>query len=185
MCRQSAGTPPGYSRLSGFEGLRPWSAGKSSPPVDGGSRARRGFFSIPFYSPGSDFIAFANTFLSDIIRRDLTGKGYRFRAFLYDRIFKSFFYGQASVYRNQYPLFGHHQVMPVKVLWGLPDLLVADRIRLHARPALSPVHVPAAHVQAAETEPTESLHAGLLPSMASVDPVLRGHRGDRHDANGG
>ena len=82
-----------------------------------GLTGESGFFLDPFYSPGSDFIAFSNTFLSDLIHRDLSGKGIRFRSFLYDRILKRFFYGQASVYQDQYHLFGNQQIMPVKVAW--------------------------------------------------------------------
>lgn len=86
-------------------------------PARWGITGEAGFFLDPFYSPGSDFIAFANTLLTDLIRRDLAGKGYRIRAMIYDRIFKKFYRGTASVYQDQYQLFGNHQVMSVKVLW--------------------------------------------------------------------
>lgn len=76
-----------------------------------------GFFHDPFYSPGSDFIAFANTLLCDLIHRDLTGRGHRIRAFAYDRIFKRFYHGTTVAYLDQYQLFGNHQIMPVKILW--------------------------------------------------------------------
>jgi hypothetical protein len=82
-----------------------------------GITGEAGFFHDPFYSPGSDFIAFANTFLADLIRRDLTGKGFRARAISYDRIFKRFYYGTATVYQDQYRMFGNSTVMPVKILW--------------------------------------------------------------------
>ena len=82
-----------------------------------GITGEAGFFHDPFYSPGSDFIAFANTFLTDLIQRDLAGKGFRARAFAYDRIYKRFFYGTSTVYQDQYQLFGNPTVMPVKILW--------------------------------------------------------------------
>ena len=82
-----------------------------------GITGEAGFFHDPFYSPGSDFIAFANTFLVDVIRRDLSGQGYRIRAFTYDRIFKRFFYGTAAAYQDQYRIFGNSTVMPIKILW--------------------------------------------------------------------
>jgi flavin-dependent dehydrogenase len=82
-----------------------------------GITGEAGFFHDPFYSPGSDFIAFANTFLSDLIHRDLAGKGIRIRSFAYDRIFKKFYYGTSTAYYDQYQLFGNPQVMPVKILW--------------------------------------------------------------------
>ena len=82
-----------------------------------GITGEAGFFHDPFYSPGSDFIAFSNTFLADLIRRDLTGRGFRTRAFSYDRIYKRFYYGTFTAYLDQYQLFGNPQVMPVKILW--------------------------------------------------------------------
>ena len=82
-----------------------------------GITGEAGFFHDPFYSPGSDFIAFSNTFLCDLIQRDLTGKGFRIRAFSYDRIFKRFYYGTLTAYKDQYRLFGNPTVMPIKILW--------------------------------------------------------------------
>ena len=82
-----------------------------------GITGEAGFFHDPFYSPGSDFIAFANSFLTDLIRRDLTGKDYRIRAFSYDRIYKRFYYGTSTAYQDQYCMFGNPSVMPIKILW--------------------------------------------------------------------
>ena len=82
-----------------------------------GITGEAGFFHDPFYSPGSDFIAFSNTFLTDLIARDLQGRGHRIRAYTYDRIYKRFYYGTLTAYRHQYQLFGNPNVMPVKILW--------------------------------------------------------------------
>jgi flavin-dependent dehydrogenase len=82
-----------------------------------GITGEAGFFHDPFYSPGSDFIAFSNTFLTDLIQRDLNGKGFKVRAFSYDRIFKRFYYGTVTAYQDQYRMFGNPTVMPVKILW--------------------------------------------------------------------
>lgn len=82
-----------------------------------GITGEAGFFHDPFYSPGSDFIAFSNTFLTDLVWRDLTWRGHRIRAFSYDRIYKRFYYGTLTAYQNQYRLFGNPVVMPVKILW--------------------------------------------------------------------
>lgn len=76
-----------------------------------------GYFLDPFYSPGSDFIAFGNTFLVDLIRREMKGQSIRFRAFLYNSLYKTFHHGTLQVYQDQYQLFGNQQVMPVKVMW--------------------------------------------------------------------
>ena len=82
-----------------------------------GITGEAGFFHDPFYSPGSDFIAFANTFLVDLIWRDMTWRGHRIRSFSYDRIFKRFYYGTLSAYQDQYQMFGNPIVMPTKILW--------------------------------------------------------------------
>jgi flavin-dependent dehydrogenase len=82
-----------------------------------GITGEAGFFHDPFYSPGSDFIALANTFLTDLIRRDLAGSDFRIRAFSYDRIFKRLYYGTVTAYLDQYGMFGNPRVMPVKILW--------------------------------------------------------------------
>ena len=82
-----------------------------------GITGEAGFFLDPFYSPGSDFIGYGNTFLVDLIQRDLSGKGIGFRARLYDLLYKRMHIGTAKVYQDQYPLFGDHQIMPIKILW--------------------------------------------------------------------
>lgn len=82
-----------------------------------GITGEAGFFHDPFYSPGSDFIAFSNTFLADLIERDLNGSGIRIRAYAYDKIFKKFYHGTMSAYQDQYGMFGNPTVMPVKILW--------------------------------------------------------------------
>lgn len=82
-----------------------------------GITGEAGFFHDPFYSPGSDFIAFSNTFLTDLIWRDYSWRGFRVRAYSYDKIFKRFYYGTLSAYRNQYQMFGNPIVMPTKILW--------------------------------------------------------------------
>ena len=82
-----------------------------------GITGEAGFFHDPFYSPGSDFIAFSNTFLTDLIWRDMTWRGFRVRSYTYDKIFKRFYYGTLSAYQNQYQVFGNANVMPTKILW--------------------------------------------------------------------
>ena len=82
-----------------------------------GITGEAGFFHDPFYSPGSDFIAFANTFLVDLVWRDMTWRGHRIRAYSYDKIFKRFYYGTLTAYRDQYQMFGNPIVMPTKILW--------------------------------------------------------------------
>ncbi len=76
-----------------------------------------GAFLDPFYSPGSDFIAISNTLVVDLIRRDAQGETIAQRTSVYDQIYLNLVSSTLSVYENQYPLFGHHQLMPIKIAW--------------------------------------------------------------------
>jgi flavin-dependent dehydrogenase len=76
-----------------------------------------GVFTDPFYSPGSDFIGMANTFITDLILRDLDGESIAARASDYDRIYLNTFESFLTVYESQYPLMGNPRVMPVKIVW--------------------------------------------------------------------
>lgn len=76
-----------------------------------------GVFLDPFYSPGSDFIAIANTYISDLIAQDLAGEAIAGRAHVYQQLYFSFYDSTMSLYREQYDLFGDPQVLPVKVIW--------------------------------------------------------------------
>jgi 2-polyprenyl-6-methoxyphenol hydroxylase-like FAD-dependent oxidoreductase len=76
-----------------------------------------GVFLDPFYSPGSDFIAISNTYISDLIRRDLAGEPIARQARLYERNFLSFYESSLDLYRDQYPLFGHARAMSAKTIW--------------------------------------------------------------------
>jgi flavin-dependent dehydrogenase len=76
-----------------------------------------GIFSDPLYSPGTDFIALANSFTTEMIRLDFNGK-------LTPQVVMD--YNQTIVALNDtitqtiqlgYPLFGHPVVMAAKVLW--------------------------------------------------------------------
>lgn len=76
-----------------------------------------GLFLDPFYSPGSDFIAISNTYVTDLIRQDRQGRPLRVPARLYNELYQSFYRSTLSLYEGQYGLFGNPRVMPVKVLW--------------------------------------------------------------------
>ncbi len=82
-----------------------------------GITGEAGKFLDPFYSPGSDFIGYGNTYLCELIKRDLAGKSNRFHAPFFDFLYNRMHSGTSVVYQDQYPLFGNHQVMPVKILW--------------------------------------------------------------------
>lgn len=82
-----------------------------------GITGEAGKFLDPFYSPGSDFIGYGNTYLCELIQRDLSGKSNRFYAPFFQFLYNRMHSGTAVVYQDQYPLFGNHQVMPIKILW--------------------------------------------------------------------
>ncbi|MEO5845347.1 MAG: NAD(P)/FAD-dependent oxidoreductase [Caldimonas sp.] len=76
-----------------------------------------GLFLDPFYSPGSDFIGIANTYISELIGRDRAGKPIGAHAAVFDQIFHSFYESTLALYEGQYPIFGDPEVLPVKVIW--------------------------------------------------------------------
>ncbi len=76
-----------------------------------------GVFLDPFYSPGSDFIAISNTYITDLVSRDLAGESIARRARVYQHHFFSFYESSLLLYRDQYPLFGHARAMSAKTIW--------------------------------------------------------------------
>jgi hypothetical protein len=76
-----------------------------------------GVFLDPFYSPGSDFIALANTYICELVERDLRGEPVAPHARIYEQLYFSFYENTLCLYQDQYPLFGDALVMPLKVIW--------------------------------------------------------------------
>ncbi|MCB0337678.1 MAG: tryptophan 7-halogenase, partial [Bdellovibrionales bacterium] len=76
-----------------------------------------GVFLDPFYSPGSDFIAVSNTFVTDLIVRFFDGEDIGQRARIYSQLYLSYFQNTLPVYEGQYKLFGNPDLMPLKVIW--------------------------------------------------------------------
>lgn len=76
-----------------------------------------GRFADPFYSPGADFIAFGNGFITDLVSADSRGEDVRLRALVYDKIFKSIYDNTLSLYTGQYGGFGDRRMMGIKLLW--------------------------------------------------------------------
>ena len=76
-----------------------------------------GVFLDPFYSPGSDFIAIGNTYIVDLIARDARGERFAREARLYEQLYFSFYRNMLTLYEGQYPMFGHAELMPLKVTW--------------------------------------------------------------------
>jgi flavin-dependent dehydrogenase len=76
-----------------------------------------GLFLDPFYSPGSDFIAISNTYITALIGRDSRGERFAPAARIYEQLYFSFYRNTLELYAGQYPMFGHAEFMPLKVTW--------------------------------------------------------------------
>jgi flavin-dependent dehydrogenase len=82
-----------------------------------GVSGEAGAFLDPFYSPGTDFISMSNTFLSDLILRDLKGEDVQFRAEIYERTYLTLVNRWIPIYQNKYNLMGNPQIMVNKIFW--------------------------------------------------------------------
>jgi flavin-dependent dehydrogenase len=76
-----------------------------------------GAFVDPLYSPGSDFIAYANTFTSELIRVDLTGGDLETRTRELNLQYRALVAGNIDVYAQSAPVYGHPRGMLTKVYW--------------------------------------------------------------------
>lgn len=105
--------------LQDFAALRRFSYGCRQ--VFSGARwaitGEAGVFLDPFYSPGGDFIAISNTYITELIARDLANEPFAPYARVYEQFYFSFYRSTLALYTNQYAIFGDPEVLPVKVLW--------------------------------------------------------------------
>lgn len=91
-----------------------------------------GAFMDPFYSPGSDFIALGNSWITDLIVRDAKGEDTALRTLIYDFANKELLHGWVTVYQNMYGIFGKTQIMLMKIIWdwasywAIPNVLFAN-----------------------------------------------------------
>ena len=76
-----------------------------------------GVFTDPFYSPGSDFIAIGNDYVTDLIIHDARGEDITARAETFNATYLRFFDAFIRLYDGQYPIMGNAQVMTAKVAW--------------------------------------------------------------------
>ena len=76
-----------------------------------------GAFADPFYSPGSDFIGYSNTFTADLVTRDLNGEQIGERADYYNDLYQRLFAHVISRYRDSYQVFGNAWVMCGLLTW--------------------------------------------------------------------
>ena len=91
-----------------------------------------GVFLDPFYSPGTDFIALANTFVTDLITRDKSGEDIFLRTNVFEQAHFSLFNNWIPIYEDKYQLWGLTQTMVLKiywdwlVYWAVPTLLFTN-----------------------------------------------------------
>jgi len=76
-----------------------------------------GAFPDPFYSPGTDFIAYANSFTEDMIRADLAGEDLVNRARELSALYRSLVGGCVDLYRDAAEIYGHGDALLAKVYW--------------------------------------------------------------------
>ncbi|MBK8253497.1 MAG: NAD(P)/FAD-dependent oxidoreductase [Polyangiaceae bacterium] len=83
-----------------------------------GLTGEAGAFVDPFYSPGSDFIATANEFLTSLIITDFEGKSNELpeREALYNAFYKLKYEATLRLYSKLYPIFGSYEIYRVKYL---------------------------------------------------------------------
>ena len=74
-----------------------------------------GAFLDPFYSPGSDFIALANSFITDLVVRDLAGEDVGARIEAHNELFFGCYGAFLPMYEGQYAFWGNPQVMTAKI----------------------------------------------------------------------
>jgi flavin-dependent dehydrogenase len=76
-----------------------------------------GVFTDPFYSPGSDFIAMGNDYVTDLIVRDTAGEDIAARVEAFNAMYLRLFDGFIRLYDGQYRIMGNAQVMTAKIAW--------------------------------------------------------------------
>lgn len=82
-----------------------------------GTAGESGPFLDPLYSPGTDFIAMNNGWLSDLILRDLAGEDIETRVSIYEQCHLALVDAWIPIYQNKYLLMGNTQIMVIKIFW--------------------------------------------------------------------
>jgi flavin-dependent dehydrogenase len=104
-----------------------------------------GAFVDPLYSPGTDYIAFANSFTEEMIRADLAGGDLATRATELNLVYRALVNGNIDLYRDAAPIYGHAEAMLAKVYWdnfaywSYPCQFFLQEIYRLSGPALDPV----------------------------------------------
>jgi flavin-dependent dehydrogenase len=74
-------------------------------------------FMDAFYSPGTDFIGLGNSWLTDLILRDLKGEDIMLRTIIYEHAHRELLNGWLLLYKDMYGVFGKTQIMLMKIIW--------------------------------------------------------------------
>ncbi len=82
-----------------------------------GVTGESGAFLDPLYSPGTDFIAMNNSWLSDLILREMEGEDISGRVNIYEQSHLALVDSWIPVYQNKYLLMGNTQIMVIKIFW--------------------------------------------------------------------
>jgi len=110
---------PHLSRVQDFRTHKHFSYGATQ--VFSGDRwaltGDAGVFLDPFYSPGSDFIAISNGFITAMIEADARGEDVGALARGFDRQYLALYRSFLLLYEGQYGIFGNPQVMSMKIVW--------------------------------------------------------------------
>jgi flavin-dependent dehydrogenase len=111
-----------YGCKQSFSGSDRWAlTGEAGPFLD------------PFYSPGSDYIAMANTLIADMVSRELDGEDVTERAKVHDDFYLNAYRTHLTFYEQQYEFWANPQIMTVKIgannilYWGANALLFFHR----------------------------------------------------------
>jgi flavin-dependent dehydrogenase len=106
-------------KLQDFIALRRFSYGckRVFSPRRWALTGEAGLFLDPFYSPGTDFIAISNTYITELVARERAGESIEMHAHIFEQIYFSFYESTLALYRDQYAMFGDAEAMPAKVIW--------------------------------------------------------------------
>jgi flavin-dependent dehydrogenase len=139
-------------------------------------------FTDPFYSPGSDFIALENDFLTDLIQRDRAGtprEELALRTRLYDEFMLFRQDATFLLYRGQYSLLGSYEVCKLK--W---DLDIGSYYNLWVDAYMRDQHLDAAWLESQLAQRPYVLRAleNFRQAFAKVESRLR-ETGDYYRRN--
>lgn len=76
-----------------------------------------GVFLDPLYSPGTDFIAIANGFITDLVTRERAGEDIGVRSRALETVYRSLYENTLSIYQGLYGGFGSARFMVLKTTW--------------------------------------------------------------------